>query len=210
MGFITTVFIVVVVIVAILAAVKFLGHGSAQQASVAQAISNITMEIASSYPGASFNITNVSLDKASGGWQIVASILTNSTKPCPSYFVESYVFPEYATNPRTLNNYTSDCNVGGLQADIPYSISSAPVATALSYNKTVDIPAVQSFVSRYGYRNVSVSSKYFNSTVFNGYNFTDVWIVTYTYASNTLSVLLNRTIVLGRINGSNVPVFSST
>ena len=210
MGLIVNVFIIAVVVIVLLVATQIFLGGPHSKVNAAEAIANVTSYIRTSYSSAVVNVTSVNASQTPGSWQIVASIIVNSTKPCPSYFIASFDYPQYGFVSRTVNNYTSNCHIAGLQQNLPYNISSAPEAIAMSFNSTVNIPKIKEFVSMYGYKNVNVSARYTNFTMVNGVAFSNVWVVNYTAAGHWVSVLLNRTVILDKLNGMALPVYNSS
>lgn len=206
MGLITTVFILAVVIIVILVAAKLVIPSGHQQVTTAEAVSNVTNYIMTSYPGAVVNITGVNSSQAAGSWNILASVVTNSTSPCPSYFVLSFDYPQYQFVARVQNNYTAYvnesgvwiCKIDGWQPGSQYQIPSPEVAEALSYNLTIN--QTRAFVGRYGYGNVEVHAGYFSSAVIDGVNYTDVYLVNYTSpgANHSVSVVLYQNSALNK------------
>ena len=182
--------LIAIVIIVVLVAVKFLSSGASQHVTAAQAISNVTSYIKVSNPSALVNVTNVSASQYSGSWHIVASVIINGTKACPTYYVYSFDYPQYQLVSRLENNYTANCIVNGVQSGKAYIIASYPIAIAWAY---ANIPAARNFVESYGYSNVNVSASYFNSVALGGQNFTRLWLVQYTApTANTLTVGLSQ------------------
>jgi len=182
--------IVVIVVVAIFGAVFYLFSSGllSQQITQAQATSLVYHDLQNTDPGAQVNITNVTPSQYAGSWHILASVILNATSPCPSYFIYSFDYPKYGFVYRIENTYTDDTTI----------IGSGPAAITWSYEE--NIPAVTSFVSKYGYSNVAVYATYHKSINYSGLNYSDMWLVEYTApsANATLNVLISQ------LNGTSV------
>ncbi|MEM0094668.1 MAG: hypothetical protein QXV17_01280 [Candidatus Micrarchaeaceae archaeon] len=164
-----------VIIVGIYFAALRLGIGA--QVSESQAKALVLSDLANTYPGAAINITNVTPSQFSGSWHIVASIVINATKPCPSFFIYSFDYPKYGFIYRVENNYTSNCIVYGLLQNKSYILASYPVAIARSYS--MHIPSVDNFVGRFGFNNTVVHATYYPKLSLFGINYTRIWLVNY-------------------------------
>lgn len=160
--------------------------------SSAEAISNVTNYIETSYPGAAVNITGTNASQYPGSWHIEASVIVNGTRPCPSYFVLVFDYPKYNFVSNVENNYTADCVVNGVQAGRPYTISSYPIAIAWVYG--LHIPQVETFITKYGYSNVNVSASHYNAVTLGAQNYTNIWLVKYTTpeSNSTVEVAINQ------------------
>ncbi len=195
MNLLSKTFLIAVIIIAALIAVRFALSNVPQHIAVAAAVSNVTSYIEASYPGSIVNITSINASQYPGSWHIIASVVVNATKACPSYMVYSFDYPQYGFVSRLENNYTENCIVNGVQYGKEYVITSYPIAIAWSYSH---ISEARSFVQNYGYKNVSVSASYFSTTTLGGQNFTKLWLVK--YASQQPSNVLE--IGLSQINGT--------
>jgi len=206
MGLITNVFIIVIAVIIILIAAKSIIPSAASHVTLTQALNNVTSYLKTSYPGASINITSINSSASAGSWSILASVITNSSRACPSYFVLSFDYPQYQFVSRVQNTYTSYvnesgtwvCKIGGLQSNAPYQVPSSPAAIALSYN--VSTSPAKPFVAKYGYPNVTVYANYANSLVLDGVNYTNMYMVNYTspLSNHTVSIVLNQYIAPGQ------------
>jgi len=177
MGLLSRAVIAVVIIVIILAlvylAVKYFGIGT--HVTEAQAVSLVVSDIQNSNPGALINVTNVTASQFPGSWHILMSVVLNATSPCPSYYIYSFDYPKYGFVYRVENNYTSNCVVYGLIQNKSYIIASFPVAIVRAYS----FNASKSFISTYGYQNVSAKASFYNKLLIKGINYTNVWEVIY-------------------------------
>lgn len=192
-----TVIVAVAMVVIIFAGYFTLSHVSfGQQVSEAQASSLVFHDLQNSNPGAIINISNVTASTYAGSWHIVTSVITNSTSPCPSYFIYSFDYPKYGFVYRVDNTYTSNCNVYGITPGKAFDVGSYPVAITESYDQNVS--AVRNFVSKYGFDNVVVTASYYNSTSFNGTNYSGVWLVSYAAANSNQTV----EVLLSQVNGT--------
>ncbi len=185
MGLVLRVFILAVVIVLVVAIVRFSMQTASHPVTRAQAIANITNYVHDAYgANATVNITNVTPSQYQGSWDILAGVVTNGTSPCPSYFVLSFEYPFNTYNYRIQNNYTSNCKVNEA------TIGSVPVAIAKSYS--LNNSQVRNFVNQYGYSNVIVRANRVDMQQINGVNYTNIWVVDYTApkTSNSVQVYL--------------------
>lgn len=185
MDLLSKAFIIAVVVIALLVAVKFAVQNSPQPVSQAEAVANVTHFLTQSTPpGTLINITSVTPSQYQGSWHIVTGIIINATSPCPSYYVDSFDYPQYGFVSRLENNYTANCIINGINKS--YVIGYYPVAIARSYS--LNISQVRDFVNRYGYSNVQVQANRAASERINGINYSSVWVVYYTAPSANYSV----------------------
>jgi len=186
---ISAVLLAIVVVAAYFAIVRF---NSAPQITEQQAVALVKSDISNAYPTAYANITNVSPSIFPGSWHIIVSIVFNSTKPCPSYYVWSFDYPKYGFVNRVDNIYTSNCTVYGMLQNKSYILASAPVAIASSYN--MGLPSITGFVHKYGYANTVVHATFYNSTSLMGRNYTKAWLINYsaTNANYSEYVLISQ------------------
>ncbi len=185
--------IAVVIAVIIISAYYLLRHQTAPQVTQAQATSLIRDYLQNTYPGATVNITNTSSSVYPGSWYILASVISNSTSPCPSYSVLSFDYPQYGFVSRIENNYTGNCVVNGFANNqSSYIVASYPVAIALS--RELDISSVNAFVNEAGYSNVSVHATYYGAINFSNKTYSKVWLVDYTSSklSHSVQVLISQ------------------
>ncbi len=191
MGLVLKVFTIAVIVIAIIAVVSFVVRSAPKPITQAQAVSNVTRFIQKSAPpGTLINITSVTPSQYAGSWHIVAGVIINSTKPCPSYYVESFDYPQYQFVSGLDNNYTANCIVNGLNSS--YVIGYYPIAVAVSY--AVNNSQVRGFVKQYGYGNVFTQASRVASQTIGGINYTNVWVVYYTspQTTNSLQVYLQQ------------------
>ena len=204
MDLIVKVLLLAVVIIAALAAFRYLVSETHGQVSSVQAVTNVTNYLRTNYPGAVINITSANASQFQGSWHIVAAIIANSTRACPDYFVESFDYPKFGFVPTPQNNYTSGCAIYGVQNGLAYNVTSYPVAMAKSYD--YNLTQVRIFMNRYGYSNVNVSATYHNSARFGQENYTHVWLVTYSDHNADYSVNVG----IAQLNGTLLYVYNST
>lgn len=194
----------VIIVVVIFAGYFAISHVSfGQQVTEAQATSLVLHDLQNSNPGAIINITNVTASQYSGSWHVVASIVTNATSPCPSYYIYSFDYPKYGFVYRVENTYTSNCVVYGTGSQSGYAIGSYPVAITDSYDLNLSI--VSGFIGKYGLANVAVHATYYNTTVFYGKSYHGVWIVNYTAPSSGQYV----EVLLSQLNGTALSTYGS-
>jgi hypothetical protein len=173
MDLLAKVAIIVVLLIVVFSAVFILTKNNTQsQFTAAHAKQLLLSEISASNPGANVTVLNISNSSLkSGNYNIVLSIVYNSTRPCPTLFIEEYnEFPTFQQlNPKvdTDNLYTKNCVIYGLQnaSANQYVISSPEVAIARSYNQSVKnhVSNVTDYVGAYGYDNTSVTARLFNN-----------------------------------------------
>ncbi len=172
-------------------------HGVAvQQITKSQPDALVLNYLQNSNPSSAINITNTTPSHYPGSWHITASIVTNATSPCPSYFIYSFDYPKYGFVLRVDNTYTSNCQIYGSAQGKSAVIGSYPVAITKSY--VDNISAVKAFVYKYGFSNVSAHAFYFNSTAFQGKEYSNLWIVNYTSSKSNASV----DVLLSQSNGT--------
>ncbi len=193
--------VVVVLLLVIYYALQstILSHVTEQQAA-----SLVTADLQGEYPGAIVNITNETASNYTGSWDITTSVVLNATSPCPSYYAYTFDYPKFGFVYLVQNNYTQGCRIYGLQKNSTFILSSFPAAITRSY--TLGIPSVLSFVDQFGFHNVSVSSHFYQSTSIAGMNYTNAWLVRYSYpgANHTVSVLLSE------VNGTLLSAYNSS
>ncbi len=195
---------VAVTILAVFIAYYAISHASlSQQVTEAQATSLVMHDLQNSYPDAVVNITNVTPSQYTGSWHILVSIVLNATSPCPSYYIYSFDYPKYGFVSRIDNTYTSNCNVYGTGSG--YAIGSYPVAITESYLLRNNLTALDGFINKYGFSNVVVRARYYNSTVFHGKRYAQVWVVNYTAVSSTQYI----DVLLSQLNGTAVSIYAS-
>ncbi|MGD0510310.1 MAG: hypothetical protein ABSA33_00570 [Candidatus Micrarchaeaceae archaeon] len=180
--------VVAVVIIAVIGgAYLLLRHSTSSQLTSAQAVQFVLKDVKISNPGA--NVTVISVSNSTQeqySYNIVLSIVYNSTKPCPTLLIEQFDYPAFGLSKSVPNLYTQKCVVYGLSDDTPtYVISSPYIAIAQSYNQSLShsINQVLYYVSDYGYNNTVVTAKYYpylNNTQTNlGKSYYNVWLVRY-------------------------------
>ncbi len=192
----------VIIVLIIFAGYFTLSHVSfGQQISSAQASSLVLHDLQNSNPGSAINITNVTPSQYAGSWHILASVVINSTSPCPAYYIYSFDYPKYGFVYRVENTYTEGCVVYGTTSANGSSIGSYPVAITDSYS--LNLPAVKAFIAGHGFDNVLVHASYYQNLGLLGMNYTNVWLVNYT-AQNPASHL---EVVISQTNGTELSVY---
>jgi hypothetical protein len=181
--------VIVIVLVIIFSGLFILFTRSTQkQLTAVQAEQLVINDLKSANPAADITVINVSnstLQK--GSYNIVLTIVYNSTRPCPTLFIEGFDYPATGLVPSVDNLYTkgnsSSCIINGL-ASTPFStyvISAPQVAIARSYNQS--IPQVKGYVSLYGYNNTNVNARFYQnlSQASTGLSqsYYNVWLVQY-------------------------------
>lgn len=188
--------IVIVLIAAFSAAFVLFGH-SASNAPLtsAQAVQIVLKDIQDSNPGANVTVINVSnstLERNS--YNIVLSIVYNSTRACPTLFIEQFDYPATELVQSIPNLYTKNCVVYGLSNASTYVISSPYIAIARSYNQSIthNITQVSSYVNSYGYNNTAVTAKFYpylnNTNTHQSQSYYNVWLVKYKAKAANYSV----------------------
>jgi hypothetical protein len=140
----------------------------------------------------------------SGSWHIVASVIKNPTRPCPSYYVYSFDYPQYGFVNRTESVYTEGCTIYGMIANKSYIIGSYPVAIARSYS--LGTANVSNFVESVGYNNTVVHAVYYNQTYVDGAEYSSVWIVNYSSPASNKNVYS----VISQIDGNFITAYNLT
>ncbi len=185
-------FILILIIVISSIFLYFYYFNTASQTTSAtqeQATSIIYNSLQNTYPSAQINITNVTPSYYQGNWDILAKVIINSTSPCPSYFLYSFVYPKNGTTYTTVNTYTNNCIIYG-NTNNTTSITSAPAAITQSYD--LKIPSIMTFVQKYGYSSVAVHAAFYNKINYQNNTYTDIWFVYYFAPDNSsISVLIS-------------------
>jgi hypothetical protein len=142
------------------------------------------------YPTADVYPINVTPSKlANNSWDIFVGVVYNASSSCPTIEIEDFDYPAVNILPRTDNIYAENCTIytnGNQRITIPAA------AIVASYNSS---SVAKGYVREYGYPNVSVKAKFFDTT-----NSTplgtlqNVWLVNYsTIRSNYVQyVVLNQ------------------
>jgi hypothetical protein len=189
--------VIVIVLIAVFSAVFVLLRHSSQQAPLtsAQAIQVVLKDIKDSNPGANVTVINVSnstLERNS--YNIVLSIVYNSTRACPTLFIEQFDYPATELVQSIPNLYTKNCIVYGLSNVSTYVISSPYIAIARSYNQSVthNVTQVTYYVSDYGYNNTAVTAQHYsylnNTQTHLAQSYYNVWLVRYKAKAANYSV----------------------
>jgi hypothetical protein len=207
--------IVIVLIVVVSGAILLLRHSTSSQLTKAQAVAIVLRDVKENYPGANVTLINVSNSTLeSNSYNIVLSIVYNSTSPCPIVGIEQFDYPALQLSSSYPNYYTQGhCIIVNLNSNPPtYVISSPEVAIARSYNQSIkyDIKNVTDYVNGYGYYNTSVSAmlySYLNNNMTHlSQSYYNVWLVHYTATNANYSVYAvmyaNGTIVDTYLNNS--------
>jgi hypothetical protein len=158
MGLIANVFVAAVIIIVILVAVSYLSGGVSVQLPKTQAVIDVTNYFKQFYPNSIVNVTNVTLTPSAtnpGNWSILAHVIINGTRACPSDFEDVFTYPAFGIVNNTQNTYSSGssthCMVNGS------TIGSATMAIAWAYSK-LNVSQVHAFISRYAYPNVPTTA----------------------------------------------------
>ena len=149
--------IVVAAILAIYYAYSLLSSTAGQQITEQHAESLIRSDLQVAYPNAVVDITNATPSNYMGSWHIVASVTQNATSPCPSYFINTYDYPQFSFVSTPQNTYTSNCKIYVFSPNGAFKLGSAPVAVAWA---SKHVPSVIYYISRFGYGNVSTTASY--------------------------------------------------
>ncbi len=187
--------IIVVILVLAFNAVSLLMQGSkSPQPTAAQAVQLVINDVKATSPNANITVVSVSNSTAQkGSYGIVLSVAYNSTRACPTLFIDEFNYPAFSLSNSTDNLYTygnaNKCIINGLvnSSTTPYVIGSKYVAIARSYSS--DIPQITSYVNRYGYNNVNVNASYY-SNLTNSHlaqNYYNAWLVRYKAAAANYS-----------------------
>lgn len=198
--------------VVILVLVVFLGFYFAKQINLGQpqmtreqAVSFVLNDFNNNMPDSIINITNVTPSQYPGSWHIVASVITNATTPCPSYFIYSFDYPKFGFVYRVDNIYTDRCTIYGFSENKTNIITSYPVAITRSYN--LNLTSVRNLVNKYGYDSIKVNATFYNAITLSGQNYTKVWIVAY---GSRLDPINYTYVVLSQAGGNLLLSFNRT
>lgn len=183
--------------VVVIGAFIYVQHLPPQQSiTQSQALLLVKGDIAQNYPGAVINITNVSPSaQYPGSWDIISSIITNSTSPCPGYFIYSFTYPKFGFEYTVQNTYTKSCSVYTHEQGSTI-IGSYPVAITSSYDS--NSPTINKYINKFGFSSVVVNANYKKNFAVFGQNYTNVWIVNYSAPSANYSAYM----ILSQANGT--------
>jgi hypothetical protein len=187
----TVAVIVLVLILVLTAGFVLLKHNTQTTLTSAQAVQLVINDLKTSNPGANITVVNVSNSTLKqGSYNIVLSIVYNSTKPCPTLFIEGFDYPATGLVPSVDNLYTKNCIIYGLSTAPSYVISSPEIAIARSYNQGIN--QITSYVSTFGYNSTSVNAMFYpylnaNTTKL-GRSFYNVWLIKYKATGANYSV----------------------
>ncbi|MGA3021097.1 MAG: hypothetical protein ABSD68_04075 [Candidatus Micrarchaeales archaeon] len=185
MDLLARVMISAIIVVAVLVVAYYsLQKSTLSRISEQQAIENVTLFLKRNYSNAEIAVTNVTPSQYAGSWYVVASIITNATSPCPSYFINSFDYPQFGFVPRTVNVYTSHCAIKAFSNNA--TLYNSPVAITRAY--TLNIPEIRNFINTYGFQNVKVNAHFLNATQSAGVNYTNVWLVNYSSTSASYNI----------------------
>ena len=179
--------IIVIILVLIFSAVFLLMQtGKKTPLTAAQATQLVITDVKASSPNATISVVSVSNSTAQkGSYSIVLSVVYNSTRACPTLFIDIFDYPAFSLYNSTPNQYTSGnayrCMVNGLvnSSTSTYVIGSKYVAIARSYSSR--IPAIMNYVNDYGYNNTNVNASYYQNLT-NSHlskNYYNAWLVRY-------------------------------
>lgn len=161
--------IIVIILVLVFSAAFLLLQGEkSTQVTAAQAVQLVINDVRATSPNANITIVSVSNSTAQkGSYNIVLSVAYNSTKACPTLFIDMFDYPAFSLSNSTENLYTygnaNKCSINGLvnSSSSTYVIGSKYVAIARSYSS--NIPAIMNYVGKYGYNNTSVNASYYSN-----------------------------------------------
>ncbi len=197
----------VVILVAIIFVLYYLqsngvfGNYSVTQS---QAKTLVLNDLQNTFQNAVVNITNVSESQYKGSWHIIASVVLNSTSPCPDYSVLSFDYPKYNFVYKIENIYTQNCVIYQKGLNQSSIIGSYPAAITKSYDS--NLTTLSTYIKKYGFNNVSVSAMYYKHLPYNKQNYTDVWEVNYATPKSNTTV----GVILYESNGSIAKVYNKT
>lgn len=188
---------IIVILLIVIAAAGFLlfKHSTQTQFTAQEAKQVVLNDLKASNPRANITVINVSnstLEK--GSYNVVLSIVYNSTSPCPTLFIEEYDYPATGLVPSTDNLYTSDCIVYGLTNAPSYVIGSPEIAIARSYNQSVahNITQVTNYVNDFGYNNIITTASFYpdlnNTNTHLSQSYYNVWLIKYHAAAANYSI----------------------
>jgi len=188
---------IIVILLIVIASAGFLlfKHSTQKQFTAAQAQQVVLNDLNASQPAANITVINVSnstLEK--GSYNVVLSIVYNSTSPCPTLFIEEYDYPATGLVSSVDNLYTQHCVVSGLSNAPSYVIGSPEIAIATSYNQSLahNISEVTNYVNDVGYNDVIVTAKFYpslnNTNTHLSQSYYNVWLVRYRGPSLNYSV----------------------
>ncbi len=196
--------IAVIIVVGVgVAVLELLRSSSSHSVTSSQAVQFVTSDLKQASPTANITVINVSASKLKvGSWDVVVSLIYNSTSPCPTFLVEEFDYPAVTLVPSIEDLYTSVCQVYGLSNAPGFVISAPPVAITRAY--MLRNPAILNYITDYGYNNTIVHARLgaisANSTPL-GMQFNDSWLINYSAvgARQSLYVIMDTsgTSVLG-------------
>ncbi|MCL4411389.1 hypothetical protein M1329_00410 [Candidatus Marsarchaeota archaeon] len=196
--------IVVIIIIGIGVAALELLHGpSSHPITSSQAVQFVTSDLKQASPTANITVINVSESALkAGSWDVVVSLIYNSTSPCPTFLVEQFDYPAVTLVPSIEDLYTSACQVYGLSNAPSYIISAPPVAITRAY--MLRNASIMNYITDYGYNYTIVHARFgsisANSTPL-GMQFNDSWLINYSAsgAKQSLYVVMDTsgTSILG-------------
>ena len=168
-----------------------------------EAVSQVVDYLQNSNQGAVVNITNATESTSPGSWDVVATVITNATKQCPSYLAYYFDYPRYGFVNGTQTIYTSGCKVYGYNKSRTYIIGSYPVAITMVH--LLNLSVVNKFSGEYG-ANVVVSAYYNKTSNVGGQEYNNTWTIRYSApeASNSLYI------VISQLNGTYIASYNST
>jgi hypothetical protein len=190
----------VIVIVVVLAAYYAYNYFASAPSQITgqQAAALITSDLQAAYPNAVVNITSVAPSPYAGSWHIVASVTENATSPCPSYFINTYDYPQFRFVSTPQNTYTSNCKIYVFSPNAAFKLGSAPVAIAWASKHVV---SVIDYISRFGYSSIAASAKYQSNATSGG-----SWSLVYSSPNANYSVHA----VLADVNGTLLSTYNSS
>lgn len=197
----------VVILIAIIFGLYYLqstGVFGTTSVTQTQAKTLVLNDLQNTFQNAAINITNISKSQYAGSWHIVASVITNSTSPCPDYSILSFDYPKYNFVYNVENIYTQNCIIYEKGLNQSSIISSYPAAITKSYDS--NLITLSSYIEKYGFDNVTTSAVYFKHLLYKKQNYTNIWEINYTTpkSNQVISILLYES------NGSILSVYNKT
>jgi hypothetical protein len=188
---------VIVIVLVVVSSIVFLllQNGKNPQLTASQAVQLVINDVRATNPNANITVVSVSNSTVQkGSYSIVLSVAYNSTRACPTLFIDMFDYPAFSLSNSTENLYTygnaNRCTINGLvnSSTSTYVIGSKYVAIARSYSK--NIPQITSYVNSYGYNNTDVDASYYsnltNAHLANTYY--NAWLVRYKASAADYSV----------------------
>jgi hypothetical protein len=183
MGLLTSAAIIAVVAILVMGGLIFAFHKTASTKVTAQSAQALVVnDIKAQNPNANVSVISVSNSTISASsWQVVASVIYNGSKPCPTLFIDIFDYPAFGLQNYTDNLYSSGgqraCVINGFSNAPSYVISSPEIAIARSY--TSNNLNITSYVGTYGYNNTNVGARFLTQSSSANLTYSNAWLVRY-------------------------------